>query len=1173
MMKTCPQHLAAALFAAVCGGATLFAQTPKLNRLLDTWPYSTLSTLTGDRAGDFAFIGEGGAIVVVDLRGVTSATDPTVYNPFYDEVKVKRVEAGKFGVRAAGLLLDRDADLLTDTASPGRPLDGLPSNDREDVLYIAGGRLGLWAMRAETSDGNAAWNTTVRLDDSPDNNPLDQTSSRFCNQLEFAVVDGTTYLLATFAEKAGGSVLRFYDIEDVRDRLDWDLASPPPALQSDGTGLELTYTWQVQLPHRAFTPSAQEHNAGYPLGIAVDEPSPSEAELTNIYVAMGPHGVLRVAQTEDPVTHITGWTTAWGPYFGDGTSYAQNGAWGHLYWNLEYFDMGRSAHFDNLDRYERPIFTDVAVQDDGAGDEGARMHYLYCTVDHLNWVRFDLGHPWTASMPIDHHEGEPIAIERRPIWHKDRAPAHLHPNGVEPLSSYGTWKQMMRAVDLPPLDGTQAGASRMDTTFARRVELVDPPPGSSFVHKLVVVTAAGLPFLGTGLPVAPRANYDYSWQKLGGIALATGGHLTGNILDSTTIVYDSADLAGNRNEIGYIRSGGFSLFVPPDQSTTGDPDTLKLLHNNQATGIVGTLQGSDHDLLNEVCLSFYDLANPPTELGVPIFLRGSDAVDARGRYNNGIGYCISDTRILTSSHNDGLPLMDGILWSRPSGNSVVIGPTDTTPIPGNDVRMETGLTCPQNNQWETPDDVPANNDYVHHYMVGQGKAPDPLVPPPLNIFAGWSIARSTVDIVTTTVGVTHDWRRVFKLPRDRWFRFPRGGYVNSATTDTVFTDWAIPRATGGEPIDYFFLATGGTSEGMIVVDRSRFLASRLDIGVPGGSPPVAGSANFAIDWPDVPTFGRQIRLNTHPEWDPIPSASSESEASCQWWLTGIEQQGTSLTWTPLLLNYPQALSQQSTPTEEWILAVPCFTLSNPHTEAPMQGLAGTVDIGGSPVSLDDTFANTWFAPTNIDAETNELLQNYSHGFVQFWRLTDLPSIQSHLDDEGDSDLPFIVLPHANTSAWRLDSVVAGEGASAQVLLFIADFGGHLYVYDVTDVPDLPRLSTGLPNAIHLIETWNAPTGPLDDLPSNVRSLAIDKVDDNHVRAYVGVPCIGIEILELTRTTSSSAWSFAATSERIETPGDPYGLTIRPADPVRGTPKSLLVSDAFGGLRIYGEELP
>jgi hypothetical protein len=92
-----------------------------------------------------------------------------------------------------------------------------------------------------------------------------------------------------------------------------------------------------------------------------------------------------------------------------------------------------------------------------------------------------------------------------------------------------------------------------------------------------------------------------------------------------------------------------------------------------------------------------------------------------------------------------------------------------------------------------------------------------------------------------------------------------------------------------------------------------------------------------------------------------------------------------------------------------------------------------------------------------------------------------------------------------------------------------------------------------------------------DRPSQPRALAVDKVDGNHIRAYVGVPGHGIEILELERPSSLLPWTFNSVTERIETPGDVHGLTLRSADPALGLPKSLLVGDSYAGLRIYGEE--
>ncbi len=1155
------------------GGGGAYAHqpaAPDLTRLIGVWPYSTMSTLTGDEAGHFMFICEGGVITFADLRGVDRASDPAVMNPFYESTRIKRVRAGKQGVRAAALALDPDANLLLDTDVP---TDGLASNDREDLLFIAGGPLGLWVMRAETTVGNSTWNTTVRLDDASDVNSPAQDSRRYCNQLEFAWVDGQRYLLATFGEKDGGSRLRFYDLDAVRDRLDWPIATPPSQLQADGTGYELAATWEVALGERPgfpFQNPGRTFSEAFPLGIAVDHPPSSPGNCAAVYVAMGPHGVVRATPVVDPSTQqVTGWSTSWGPVFGDGSHYAQIPQTGQLYWNLDYRDMSRSVHFDHLDRSEPPFFTDVAVQHDVIeGDESTTlMRYLYCTVDHLNWVRFNLQQAWSSTMPIDHQEGDPIAIERKPHWHGL--------DGLSPQSSYGTWKEMVRATDLPPFDTTTAGANRMDTTFARRVELVDPPPGSARKHKLVVVTASGYPFLGASLPMAPRGNYSHTFTSLAGINLASANHLTGYSLQSTTIVYDSSALSANRNEIGYVTSGGLSLYVPPDQSTTGGSETLKFFHNNQADGDSALPFGAGQDLLNESCVTFYDLASPPSGVGAPVFVRDSTAHDHKGRYNNGIGYCISDPRILTSSHNDGLPFMDGILFTRSVGNELAVGPATPPPLPpnANDRRMDTGIVCPQNNQWETPGDDPATPSVVHHYFVGQGAA---AFAQGGGAVTGWSVVRHQVDQNPTPplpVSIAEDWTRVFDLPLDRFQREARRGYLNASTSGPEFTAWATARASGSDPIDYAFLASGGTSDGLVVVDRTRLLTDVLLVGVANLEP--QSGTRVSLPFPAKSELGNQFVLNTHPEWDPIPSASAPGEASTEWWKRGIEQPGTSLTWTPTLVRYPEAVSGASTPTEEWLLAVPCFTLGNSHAQYPIQALAGTVLVTEPPntglVDLDARFANTWFAPQNIDPETAYLMGKYSHGLVQFWRFTSLPKEQDDFPG-GHSDLPFIVLPDPGTCAWRIETVVVGVDEGAQVLLFVADFGGHVYVYDITDVPDLPRSSTGLP-AQHLLATWTAPAGPLDNLHSNVRALAVDKVDDDLVAVYAGVPGHGIEILRLRRTPSTDAWAFDNVTTRIETPGDAYGLTIRPAFPALGLPKTLLVSDAFGGLRFYGEELP
>ncbi len=324
----------------------------------------------------------------------------------------------------------------------------------------------------------------------------------------------------------------------------------------------------------------------------------------------------------------------------------------------------------------------------------------------------------------------------------------------------------------------------------------------------------------------------------------------------------------------------------------------------------------------------------------------------------------------------------------------------------------------------------------------------------------------------------------------------------------------------------------------------------------------------------------QFRLNTHPEWDLIPAAAASTDPSSHWWQPDgapLEHQGTSTAWPGELIPYPEDVSGQNPPREEWILAVPCFTLSNPHGQIPLD-IAGVKSVGppADIYDLDQEFAN-WYSGT-LTAEMTTLLDNYSHGLVQFWRFTELPEFEYPPVANrpvGTSDLPFIVLPNAETSAWRLDWAVVEQSGSSQVLLFVATFGGFLYAYDITDLPDQPRMANGwvaqnLPATNVLLDTWTAPDGIFRNARLNVRALAVDKIDEDTIHVYAGVPGYGLEALTLERQGTSTDWAFASSSERIETAGSPHDVEVRPAFSSIGLPKTLLVSDGPAGYRIYGE---
>jgi len=168
------------------------AQTSqRLTHLFETWPYSLMGPVSGDARADWVFVAEGGAIAILALEGIDEST---AGNPMSDELRTRRVKVGDLGVKPADLLLDPDADLVGQEHGTNAPARG-------DLLDIAGGIMGLWAMRIET--GPNATSPVVRIDDSGNLTPSSQLSMRFCNQLATASIGGTPYLLATFGRSEG----------------------------------------------------------------------------------------------------------------------------------------------------------------------------------------------------------------------------------------------------------------------------------------------------------------------------------------------------------------------------------------------------------------------------------------------------------------------------------------------------------------------------------------------------------------------------------------------------------------------------------------------------------------------------------------------------------------------------------------------------------------------------------------------------------------------------------------------------------------------------------------------------------------------------------------------------------------------------------------------------------
>ncbi|MEM6674550.1 MAG: hypothetical protein AAF726_17015 [Planctomycetota bacterium] len=201
----CRLALSSSLWLALPGSALAVAQGT-LTKLADVHPVSSPNTFVGTDDLEFLYLGEGGRIAVIDLS-LVGAPSGSQLMPGH----VNSIQVGSLGAVPAEMLLDPAHAVDADD-------DGNPLNDADDVLYVACGRLGLWAVDPDPAGGGL--NHAVRIDDRGNpNNPVSmQKSRRFCNQLELVKIGPETFLAATFAKK-DDSVLRFYRTNEIKNLL------------------------------------------------------------------------------------------------------------------------------------------------------------------------------------------------------------------------------------------------------------------------------------------------------------------------------------------------------------------------------------------------------------------------------------------------------------------------------------------------------------------------------------------------------------------------------------------------------------------------------------------------------------------------------------------------------------------------------------------------------------------------------------------------------------------------------------------------------------------------------------------------------------------------------------------------------------------------------------------
>jgi hypothetical protein len=505
---------------------------PAQDEILDTLriahPRSNASSVISTTDGKWMISSEGGVMAffqVPDVPADTGVKDMPGESHF--------VQVGKSGVKATRMALDPQAATVPKTGS-------------EDLLYIAGGRDGLWVLEADTTGTKTA---SQRVDDSGNSDIANQMSRRWCCDVDFMYIDGTWYLLALFA-KGGNNRLRVYKLADVRATL--------------ASGVEIAAWLEVKVtkhPQAPASPPSNSFGTSAAWAMTVDQvnATPGE-EAWDVYLALGHHGLARVSFSPLEISPPPPGTpqppiVQWGPIFGDGSFYNTttpgNGipTWSlaSYYGNLEYWQRGTNAgdlfyaHHpgtDLMDRTDAPLFADVVVQNDTLG------HYLYAAVDHLNWVRFPLDlalAAWDYQTPIDHHEGQPV------------------------LNAFGV-------IEFDIVPSATTGRGRV-----RELELVDSDPDSGLGPVLVAVasrTPSASDFRTPTEGPAYQPNFLWGGSK-------TEANVVGNEAKFRTLVYriDQGFSQGYNFE-NWTESGNHSLYVPPNQqhSASAEDDLIFLFH-------------------------------------------------------------------------------------------------------------------------------------------------------------------------------------------------------------------------------------------------------------------------------------------------------------------------------------------------------------------------------------------------------------------------------------------------------------------------------------------------------------------------------------------------------------------------------------------------------------------
>jgi len=1077
-----------------------------LDELVAYYPYGPSYTMTSTPDGNYLYVGEGCSIAVI-------LADPSASNPD-DNYKdpIKRSPIGSTGVLPVKLLLDPDASTT-------------PAFGAHDLLYIAGGRDGLWAMQADTQTETQP-NRAVRIDDATvENSTSDQDSRRWCDDLDYITLgengEQVTYLVALFGQK-DGSRLRLYNLDVVRSAVNQAL------IAGLDLGFEINPDKSIGIGrHTSFF--AAGYAPSFAFGMAVDDVN------DHVYVAMGFHGLVRVSLDWPNNPPVQPWSLTWGPFFGDGSKYTSD-VDSDLYKDVKFYE-GAELVADYP-----PPFLDVAVDRTDPQDP-----WLYAAVDHLGLVGFSLSGTWKEFI----YDGPSVK--------------RFHQEGVKDWDHNNNtlfWSELV--VDADP---------NVCSTFARRVQVVESAkallvstiPSSAMVHPAVLAPSRTFSYDHTMLGLLPL---NASWTEF--IPPALGGW----IRHGYTLAYDLASrgswVSGQTN-IAAQAEMGRQMYGPPIQPSGtlsffsgGDFEVSRMLEPNPAVSY------NQPDLYR---VEFSNSASgQPWPPQTPPLTTYAELVrlmeDRPGRWVYRAALNAANPQVLATTNNESGWTGDGPLvldLTQSDGARIVAnfdpGSTDDEGRKAgmNGILFEPDAACRRTAR-------PGWNEYRFGFRRVSGGI-------------RWRLAKMFGGLNVTNPGTSdppHEEKAIFfTAPEDQflytgYYQYSGAGYCPEYCQD-------VSR-------NLVFASVFETPQGIRVLDLDELIADIDDDGLTTHRQ----NYNLGYSLTDARMVGELV---THPEFWNVPECrfGAAHDPDAEHFIDGgsngpTEFFGRVRTMPPQFIKLPSAGGGH--PADTWVLVVPCC-----YAGCDENAQIFSTHGGWKP---EDDFRTG---------------HGYSRLMVRFFNISVPGVINDYADEDhtGSRNVRAYTLlgPDERSSAMFLRTLRLDlEGDDDRYFCFVADLGGHMYVYEITDLllypPDFPHddpptggikshlhygatigPDTSYPNTLLPFATYEPPSCVADDQVSNIFDVEVDSahwidggVTHDEVYVYVSVQREGVHVLRLDLNGGS-----LVPVEMIQTPGETSFLYLCDVpeeleavdtqfehDYVRE--KLLFVGDAIAGFRIY-----